>query len=75
MQSLPANAATVEQPCVMISADLLAFCIYAETQLTSTADAEVGNLLYSLFWRLIGRQDFASRIDPRIMRAVSMMCT
>jgi AraC-like DNA-binding protein len=73
MSTLPKNAATVPEPCVAISKDLLAFCAYAEVQLTKAADREVAGLLYRLFWRLIAEQDFASRVDERIMRAVMKM--
>ena len=30
-------------------------------------------LLFSLFWRLLEQQDFAARIDDRVMRAVTMI--
>lgn len=71
--SLPANATELDEPCVTISADLLAFCSYADVQLTNTADRDTGVLLYSLFWRLIEQQDFATRADERIVRAVLLM--
>lgn len=71
MAALPQNAAALPDPCVAIGADLLAFCVYAEVQLTQAADREVADLLYRLFRRLIARQDFARRIDDRIMRAVT----
>ncbi len=73
MGSLPGNAIGLDEPCVAISADLLAFCTYADLQLTNVADQDTGLLLYSLFWRLIEQQDFSKRIDERIMRAVLLM--
>ncbi len=73
MGSLPENAGKVEQPSATISADLLAFCSYADAQLTHSTDEETGLLLYRLFWRLIEQQAFEKRIDERIMRAVLLM--
>ena len=73
MVDLPANALAVAEPCVAIKADLLAFCVYAETQLKMTADAEISGLLYRLFWCLLAEQDFANRVDDRITRAVMKM--
>ena len=73
MGSLPPSAQELDEPCVAISADLMAFCSYADVQLTNAADRDINALLYSLFWRLIERQDFARRIDNRIMRAILMM--
>ena len=70
---LPGNAAELEETCVAIGDDLLAFCTYAETQLRNSADRETGVLLFSLFWRLLEQQAFQARIDPRIMRAVTMI--
>lgn len=71
--SLPENAAKVDQPSAAIGADLLAFCAYADGQLTHSTDEETGHLLYRLFWRLLEQQAFARRIDERIMRAVRLM--
>lgn len=73
MARLPQNAAQLDEPCVAISADLMAFCTYADVQLTNTADSDVARLLYNLFWQLIEQQDFARRVDERIMRAVLLM--
>lgn len=73
MGSLPTNALGLEEPCVSISGDLLAFCNYADLQLTNLANAEIGQTLYRLFWQLVDQQDFAARIDERIMRAVLLM--
>lgn len=73
MGSLPKNAEKVEQPSATIGADLLAFCSYADAQLTRSTDHETGLLLYRLFWRLLEQQAFAKRIDERIMRAVRLM--
>jgi AraC-like DNA-binding protein len=73
MGSLPKNAAKLNEPCVAISADLMTFCSYADVQLTKAADRDINVLLYSLFWRLIEQQDFARRIDDRIMRAILLM--
>ncbi len=73
MGSLPDNAAQLEHPCVSINADLMAFCSYADQHLTHSADQATGLLLYQLFWRLIEQQDFARRVDDRIMRAVRLM--
>lgn len=73
MAELPANAAGLEEPCVAIGDDLLAFCGYAETQLASSDDRAAGALLFSLFWRLLERQGFAARIDERVMRAVTLI--
>jgi len=73
MGSLPKNAVGLDEHCVAISADLVAFCTYADVQLTNAANEETGQLLYSLFWRLIEQQDFATRVDDRIMRAVLLM--
>ena len=73
LSSLPENAQELDEPCVAISADLMAFCSYAEVQLTNAADRDINGLLYTLFWRLIEQQDFARRIDDRIMRAILLM--
>jgi len=73
MGSLPPSAQALDEPCVAISADLMAFCTYADVQLTNAADRDINALLYDLFWRLIEKQDFARRIDNRIMRAILMM--
>ena len=73
MGSLPQNAAELDESCVAISTDLLAFCTYAAVQLTNVSDKETGQLLYSLFWRLIEQQDFAMRVDERVVRAVLLM--
>lgn len=73
MGSLPENAAQLEESCVAISTDLLAFCSYADIQLINAADQEIGRLLYSLFWRLIEQQEFLRRVDDRILRAVLLM--
>lgn len=73
MESLPQNAARVSDPCVAISTDLLAFCVYAEAQLISAADRQIIDLLYRLFWHLVANQQFAGRVDDRIMRAVTKM--
>ena len=73
MGSLPENAVGLDEPCVTISSDLLAFCNYADLQLTNLADQETGQLLYRLFWRLIEQQDFSARVDERVMRAVILM--
>ncbi len=73
MGSLPANAERLDEPCVAISTDLTAFCGYAAVQLLEAADRDTGVLLYTLFWRLIEQQDFAKRVDDRIMRAVLLM--
>lgn len=73
LSNLPQNAQELDEPCVAVSADLLAFCSYAEVQLTNAADRDINGLLYALFWRLIERQGFARRIDDRIMRAILLM--
>ncbi len=73
MVSLPPSAMELDAPCVAISADLQAFCAYADVQLTKSADKETGRLLYELFARLIEQQEFARRVDDRIMRAVLLM--
>lgn len=73
MGSLPQNAAELDELCVAISTDLLAFCSYAAVQLTNASDKDTGQLLYSLFWRLIEQQDFAMRVDERVMRAALLM--
>lgn len=73
MGSLPQSAHGLDEPCVAISADLVAFCSYAEVQLTNVADRDTNLLLYNLFWRLLSQQTFARRIDDRIMRAILMM--
>ena len=73
MAHLPANAAGLEEACVAICDDLLAFCSFAETQLGSSDDRATGALLFSLFCRLLERQGFAARIDERVMRAVTMI--
>lgn len=73
MGSLPQNAVGLDELCVAISTDLLAFCAYAAVQLTNASDEGTGQLLYSLFWRLAEQQDFARRVDDRVMRAVLLM--
>jgi len=73
MGSLPQNAVELDELSVTISTDLLTFCTYAAVQLTNAAGEDIGQLLYSLFWRLIEQQDFAKRVDERVMRAVLLM--
>ena len=73
MHGLPANALGLAEPCVQIGADLQAFCAYAETQLTSSADDQTRLLLVTLFAHLFAQQDFAARRDARVMRAVRLM--
>lgn len=73
MGSLPVNAESLKEPCVAIGSSLMAFCSYAEVQLTSSSDEVTGTLLFDLFQRLLEQQDFAARIDPRIMRAIQRM--
>ncbi len=73
MAHLPANATELEEACVAIGDDLLAFCTYAETQLRISGDRAAGVLLSSLFWRLLEQQAFAARINKRVMRAVTMV--
>ena len=70
---LPANATELNEACVAIGDDLLAFCIYAETQLRLSGDRATGVLLFSLFWHLLEQQAFAARIDERVMRTVAMI--
>ena len=70
---LPASTAELQEACVAIGDDLLAFCTYAETQLRNSGDRATGVLLFSLFWLLLEQQDFAARIDDRVMRAVTMI--
>ncbi|MEM7427520.1 MAG: AraC family transcriptional regulator [Pseudomonadota bacterium] len=73
METLPANAEQLEDPCVTIAEDLLAFCVYADVQLRNSADPDTGRLLYQLFFRLLEQQAFSRRLDRRILRAVSLM--
>ncbi len=73
MACLPENAAALPEPCVAISADLRAFCGYAEVQLTTAADEDVSGRLCGLFRALLARQDFSGRVDPRIRRAVALI--
>ncbi|MEM8645686.1 MAG: AraC family transcriptional regulator [Pseudomonadota bacterium] len=73
INGLPPNATGLAEPCVQIGADLQAFCAYAETQLTSSADDETHAMLVSLFAHLFAQQDFAVRRDARVMRAVRLM--
>ena len=73
MAHLPTSTAELEEACVAIGDNLLAFCTFAETQLRNSGDRATGVLLFSLFWRLLEQQSFAARIDERIMRAVTMI--
>ena len=73
MGSLPQSARELDEPCVAISTDLMAFCSYADVQLTNAADRGMNLLLYNLFWQLIAQQTFARRVDDRIMRAILLM--
>lgn len=70
---LPSNALEDPEPCVAIGADLLAFCTYAEVQLTTAFDADMVESIYDLFWRLVARQDFRARVDDRIARVVTQI--
>ncbi len=73
MAALPANATGLDEACVQIGSDLQAFSAYAESQLTCSADETTHALLLGLFAHLIKGQDFAARVDERIMRAVRLM--
>ncbi len=73
MHGLPSNAEGLNEPCVQIGTDLRAFCSYAETQLTSSADEQTHRLLWNLFAHLFAQQDFAARRDARVMRVVRLM--
>lgn len=73
MATLPENARGLDEPCVQIGSDLQTFAAYAESQLTSSADEQAQALLFDLFAHLFSGQDFAARVDGRIMRAVRML--
>ena len=73
MQGLPDNATALSEACVQIGPDLQAFCTYAEAQLTSSADQRTQKLLGDLFAHLFALENFATRRDARIMRAVRLM--
>ncbi len=73
MPHMPVNAANLAEPCVQIGSDLQAFAHYADSQLTHSADEDTRALLFNLFAHLLSQQDFAARVDARIMRAVRLM--
>ena len=56
LDELPPNATGLEEPCVPIGADLMAFSNYAEVQLTSAADDALRARLFDLFYHLIAQR-------------------
>lgn len=73
MAHLPQNVAALVNPVVEIDKELMSFCNYAEAQLKSSSDEVTVILLYSLFCRLLEAQTFASRTDPRVLRALQLI--
>ncbi|WP_299506188.1 AraC family transcriptional regulator [uncultured Roseobacter sp.] len=73
MAHLPENAAASANPVVEIDKELMIFCNYADAQLKSSSDDATGVLLYSLFCKLLEAQTFASRTDPRVLRALQLI--
>ena len=73
MADLPDNASRLEDYCAVIDEDLSAFCGYAQTHLQRSGDATIASLLFSLFRRLLEQQDFAAKVDDRILRALAVI--